>query len=247
MDYCGVAVGAGDQHLCVLREVRVAEPPVRLEATFYEPGSPDQVAAQVRRLEEVVVAIAAPQSGAPPEGPPRACDVELERRGVAPRAFAPGGAQLFADLSELGVFLPVAAPTAVPAAAQGRVEEGAFGLAAVFETNVDGVFCALQGRRLPARRHPLGVARRIEELLEDHVEDPGGDLWHRRIEEVEAAAAALVAHRYALGHASWLGDPDEGVVVLPGAHLPERFSAEGVLPPVAREPLPAVPAASPGR
>jgi hypothetical protein len=27
------------------------------------------------------------------------------------------------------------------------------------------------------------------------------------------------------------------VVVLPGSHLPERFSAEGVIPPVLRAPL----------
>jgi hypothetical protein len=66
------------------------------------------------------------------------------------------------------------------------------------------------------------------------VEDAGGDLWSRRIEEVEAAAAALGAHRYAVGHAAWLGDPDEGVVVLPGSYPPEVFSSEGVVPPVPR-------------
>jgi hypothetical protein len=66
------------------------------------------------------------------------------------------------------------------------------------------------------------------------VEDIGGELWHRRIEEIDAGAAALCAHRYAVGHAWWLGDPAEGVIVLPGASLPERFPTEGVLPPVAR-------------
>ena len=64
------------------------------------------------------------------------------------------------------------------------------------------------------RRHPLGIQLRIEELLGDHVIDEGGNLWHRRIEEVEAAAAALCAHRYAVGHAPWIGDAE---VVLPGA------------------------------
>jgi predicted nuclease with RNAse H fold len=70
--------------------------------------------------------------------------------------------------------------------------------------------------------------------------DEGGDLWHRRIEELDAAACALCAHRYAVGHASWLGDPEEGVVVLPGSSVPGAFSGEGVMPPVERLRLPTV-------
>jgi hypothetical protein len=101
------------------------------------------------------------------------------------------------------------------------------------------VFCALRGIRLPAKRHPFGIQLRIDELLDEHVEDDGGDLWHRRIEEIEAAGVALAAHRFAVAHASWLGDPEEAVVVLPGSKLPARFTAEGVLPRVARERLPA--------
>ena len=61
----------------------------------------------------------------------------------------------------------------------------------------------------------------------DHVIDDGGELWHRRIEELEAVACALCAHRYAVGHASLAGDPGEGVVVLPGSALPERVPAAG--------------------
>jgi hypothetical protein len=70
--------------------------------------------------------------------------------------------------------------------------------------------------------------------VDDHVLDEGGTLWHRRIEEIEAAGAALAAHLYALAHAYWLGDPGEGVVVLPGARVPKRFSSDGVLPDVPR-------------
>ena len=115
--------------------------------------------------------------------------------------------------------------------------EGAFEIARVFETNVEGVFSALQNRRLPARRHPLGVQRRIQELLDNHVIDEGGDLWHRRIDEIEAAAAAVCAHRFAVGHARWVGDPAEGVIVLPGSGPLRPFTTEGVLPPVTRVPL----------
>ncbi len=124
---------------------------------------------------------------------------------------------------------------------EGAVGEGAYNDSPLFETNADGIFCALQGRRLPAKRHPLGLQLRIEELEGDHVLDEGGELWHRRIEELDAAACALCAHRYALGHASWLGDPDEAVIVLPGSALPSEFPRQGVLPPVERLQLPVLP------
>jgi hypothetical protein len=142
---------------------------------------------------------------------------------------------MFQALANRGLFGPAEADEG-----EGEVPEGAYGEMPVFETNPDGVFSALHGQRVPAKRHPLGVQHRIVELLENHVEDDGGELWFRRIEEIEAAAAALAAHRYAVGHACWVGDPADGVIVLPGARLPEAFSAEGVVPSVPRQPLPQV-------
>jgi hypothetical protein len=190
------------------------------------------VTLQIRTLGDVVVAIAAPNGPARGTRERRLCDVELEARGIPAEPLTDAGTRLFHELSDLGVFEPDGEET------EGAVTEGAYSRAAVFETNIEGVFCALQERRVPARRHPLGVQRRVEELVGDHVTDPGGDLWHRRIEEIEAAAAALCAHRYAVGHARWIGDPDEAVVVLPGSGPIERFPTDGVLPPVVRAPLP---------
>ena len=226
MHYCGIALGPGFFQLASLEEVLVPQPPVRLQASFYEPGDLDQVVAAVRGLEEVVIGIGAPA------GENRAADHELAERGVPPLGYSEQAARLYDELADLGIYTPGPSPN-------GQVQEGAFRSAAVFETSPDGVFAALQGRRVPARRHPLGIHCRIEELEHDHVHDPGGDLWHRRIEEIEAGGVALAAHRYAVAHACWLGDPDEGVVVLPGSRIPKRFSAEGVLPAVPREPLPA--------
>lgn len=228
MHYCGIAVGAEFQHLCALEEVRAPEPPIRLAATFYEPGRVAQVVAQLRALGDVVVAIAAPRTTGE-----RACDADLRRRGVAAHRPVEAGRELFETLADLGVYEPDGEVGAGP------VDEGAYHDAAVFETNLDGIFCALQGRRLPARRHPMGVHMRVQELVDDHVTDDDEEaLWSRRIEEIDAAGAALCAHRYAVGHATWVGDPDECVIVLPGRSLPERFSPEGVLPPLRREPLP---------
>ena len=56
MNYCGIAPGPERHHMCVLREVREAEPPIRLDATFFEPGPAVAVAEQAGALEEPVVA-----------------------------------------------------------------------------------------------------------------------------------------------------------------------------------------------
>jgi len=223
--YCGV-VPVGDLlQLAMLEEKRAPEPPIRLSALFYEPGSAAQVAAELRALGEVVVGLGAPAARRP-------YDELLRARGVAPAAPTAEVAAVLDALGDLGVFRGAGSDD------HGGVGEGAHRDAPIFETNPDGVFCALQGRRLPAKRHPHGMQLRIHELEQDHVLDQGGELWHRRSEEIDAASAALCAHRYAVGHASWLGTPGEAVVVLPGSSLPERFATEGVLPPVERIRLP---------
>jgi predicted nuclease with RNAse H fold len=228
MHYCGVVAMQGTLQLAMLEEVRTPEPPIRLSALFYEPGSAADVARELRTLADVVLGVGAPLVGPRNGRPGRDCDALLLRRGVAPQAPTEQ-TRLLADLLR---DLPTFAPDGEEHT--GAVEDGAYSRFPVFETNADGVFYALQGRRLPAKRHPFGVWTRIEELAGDHVVDDGGDLWHRRIEEIDAVVCALCAHRYAVGHASWLGDPTEGVVVLPGASIPSEFSRQGVMPPVER-------------
>ena len=231
MRYCGIVVVGDFHHLCALEEVRTPEPPIRLRATFFEPGSAEEVAAEIRR-EQSVVAIAAPFSR-PREGrTSRVCDSELRRRGVFPLDYEESGRRLYQALAGLGLFSPDGEN-----ATEGPVEDGAYREGPVFETHPDGVFCMLQGLRIPAKRHPFGIQVRIEELLDEHIDDEGGELWYRRIEELDAAASALCAHRYAVGHACWVGDPRESIIVLPGSRLPAAFSGEGVIPPVPRYPL----------
>jgi predicted nuclease with RNAse H fold len=232
MHYCGVEVGPpGAHYLCALQEVRTPEPPVRLEARFYEPGSAHAVAQRVAGLGEVVVAIAAPMSEPRAGRRRRASDEALLAVGIPPRPFSAEGAALFEELAPLGLFDPVTD------ASEGNVPGDAYRTTPVFETNGEAIFSALQNQRLPARRHPLGVQRRIEALLDNHVIDAGGDLWHRRIDEIEAAAAAVCSHRFAVGHARWVGDSAEGVIVAPGNGPLRPFTTEGVLPPVTRVPL----------
>jgi predicted nuclease with RNAse H fold len=224
----------GALQLAVLEEVRTAEPPIRLSALFFEPGSAEQVATEMRSLGEMVLGVGAPLA-APGNGAGRGSDALLAARGVAPQPPSAEVVRLVGLLEGTATYRPDET-----AGETGPVAEGAYRRFALFETNPDGVFCALQGRRVPAKRHPLGMRLRIEELTGDHVTDEGGELWHRRIEELEAVACALCAHRYAVGHASWLGTEDDGVIVLPGSTLPNEFPRAGVLPPVERLQLPPV-------
>jgi hypothetical protein len=194
MHYCGVVPMQSLLQLALLEEVRDPEPPIRLSALFYEPGSAEQIAAELGRLGEIVVGLAA-------------------------------GAQQVAEALGLPMVEPDEDGSTVP--------EGAYQETPLFPTDPDRVFWALQGRRLPAKRHPYGIQLRIAELIGDRISDEGGDLWHRRIEEIDALACALCAHRFAVGHASWMDG-----VVLPGTSLPHEFSTRGVLPPVERINLP---------
>jgi predicted nuclease with RNAse H fold len=236
MHYCGAVPTRGRLQLAMLEEIRTPEPPIRLSAMFFQPGSAAQVAAELRSLGDVVLALGAPLAGTEGDRSARGCDEALRRLGVVPQPPDPEASRLADLLRDLARYTP-------PDGAggdDGAVGEGSYQDYPLFETNADAVFCALQGRRLPAKRHPFGMQLRIDELTGDHLIDEGGDLWHRRVEELDAAACALAAHRYAVGHASWLGDPDEAVLVLPGRSIPDEFETRGVMPPVERLQLPPI-------
>ena len=141
-----------------VREVRDPEPPIRLTAVFYEPGSAEQVAAELRSLGEVVVGVG---PGAHPVA---------ESLGLPIYEPNDHGDRLKSHGDRL---------KSVP------IPEGAYQETPVFPTDPDRVFWALQGRRLPAKRHPYGIQLRIAELIGDRISDEGGDLWHRRIEEID--------------------------------------------------------------
>ena len=86
MRYCGV-VPAGDLlQLAILEEVREPEPPIRLNAVFFEPASAAEVAGELTALGDVVAAIASPLSDPLGGAPARASDIELRRRGLQPAA-----------------------------------------------------------------------------------------------------------------------------------------------------------------
>jgi predicted nuclease with RNAse H fold len=254
--YCGIDVSAkpGNQQLVTLHERRGPEGP-ELVATFYEPGTVEDVAQTVRSFGgEAVVAIDAPSgprldllaAGAPlrdrlglPEGryeTMRVCDAILYRRRLplypVPAAdqaltrwqgWMQHGFDLFAALDDLALFRPDATLATEDTNYEGPVGDGALRLGRVAETYPDAVFCALLGHRPPAKRTPHGLQQRIAALRLKGVADDDGGLWQRTLDELDATAAAYAAYTLAAGTGGWVGDPREGVIVLPVPRLADRY------------------------
>src|SRR4051812_29327176 len=262
MRYCGIDVAArpGAQQLCTLHPRRGAGGARELVATFYEPGDIAAVARTVLGFGgEAVVAIDAPSAprgdllaaGSPlraelglPEGRyerSRVCDAVLFRRRLplypVPAAgrtltgwesWIGVGFALFDALAGLRLYRPQ------PGGHEAPVGEGALRFGRLCETYPDAVFCALLGHRPAAKRTPWGLQQRIAALRGRGVVDDDGGLWHRTVDEVDACAAAFAACALAEGTGSWVGDPREGVIVLPVQRLADRYEP---LPPPARSAL----------
>jgi predicted nuclease with RNAse H fold len=263
MRYCGIDVSAkaGQQQLCTLHPRRGANGSSELVATFYEPGDVGAVARTVLGFgREAVVAVDAPSgrrldllaAGMPlrdtlglPEGRyerSRVCDALLFRRRLplypvpstgqalaAWEGWIEVGFDLFAALERLGLYRPH-----TDGALEAPVGEGALRLGRLCETYPDAVFCSLLGHRPSPKRTPWGLQQRIAALRMRAVVDDDGGLWHRTLDELDACAAAYAAYALAEGSGSWVGDPREGVVVLPVAELADRYDP---LPPPARSRL----------
>jgi predicted nuclease with RNAse H fold len=263
MRYCGIDISAkpGNQHLVTLHERRSGGG-LELVATFYEPGTVEQTARTIQGFGrgEAVVAIDAPsghrldllKTGSAlrerlgvPEGRyerMRVCDTLLFRRGLplypVPSAEQPEeawhewmrvGFSLFGALAGLGLFRPDAGD-----ALEGTVEHGALAGGRVCETYPDAIFCALLGHRPGAKRTPSGLQERIAALKLKGIVDEDGGLWRRTLDELDACAAAYAAYGLAAGNATWVGDPVEGVIVLPTLELKDHYEK---LPPPARAAL----------
>src|SRR5215212_6229246 len=264
MRYCGVDVSAkpGNQQLVTLHERRAPTGGVELVATFYAPGTIAQLARTIEGFGrgQAVVAVDAPSgprldllaAGTPlraalrlPDGRyerMRVCDALLFRRGLplypvpsaeqarsAWQEWMQVGFELFAALGPLELFRPPAT-----GGYEGRVEANALASGRLCETYPDAIFCTLLGHRPGAKRTPSGLQERIAVLKLKGIVDEDGGLWRRTLDELDACAAAYAAYGLAAGLGSWVGHPDEGVVVLPSLALRERYER---LPAPSRQPL----------
>jgi hypothetical protein len=127
--------------------------------------------------------------------------------------------------------LEVYRPDAPEECFEGPVGDTAPALGRLCETYPDAIFCALLGHRPSPKRTPWGLQQRIAVLRDRGVVDEDGGLWHRTLDELDACAAAYTAYAMATGLGTWVGDPGEGVIVLPADALLDRYER---LPPPAR-------------
>jgi predicted nuclease with RNAse H fold len=250
--FCGIDVSAkpANQQLVTLHE-RTTAGETELVATFYEPGDVGAIASTVHGFAgDAVVAIDAPSGrrldllgpGSAlrtalglPDGRyerHRVCDALLYRRSLplypVPAAgqalsrweqWIGVGFELFAALNGLGLFRPRPANGELEA----PVGEGALRYGRLAETYPDAIFCALLGHRPAPKGTPWGLQQRIAALKLRGVVDEDGGLWHRTLDELDACAAAYAAFALGSGSGSWVGDPREGVIVLPVDGLLDRY------------------------
>jgi hypothetical protein len=222
--YCGIEVSPHPalQRLVTLHERRSVDG-LELVATFYEPGSVEQLRRTIEGFGRghALVGIAARHADL------RACDELLDRRGLPASPFSLVARELMDSLAPLGPYRPFAPDGATA----GRVDTSH---GRIFETCSEAAFCALLGHLPPPEATPYGMQQRIAVLKMKGVVDPDGGLWHRATQELDACAAAYTAYSIVAGTGSWHGDPREGVIVLPVAQLSERYQT---LPPPRRERL----------
>ncbi len=138
------------------------------------------------------------------------------------------GYELFAALAPMELYRPAAGGHEAPHG------DGALRFGRLGETYPDAVFCALLGHRPSPKRTPWGLQQRIAALKVKGIADADGGLWHRTLDELDACAAAYTAYALAVGLGRWVGDPGEGVIVLPAQELLPRYDK---LPPPGRHRL----------
>jgi Protein of unknown function (DUF429) len=262
--YCGIDISAkpANQQLVTLHERRASgSGEIELVATFYEPGEVDAVARTVLGFGgEAVACVDAPSGrrldllapGAPlrarlrlPNGRyerARVCDALLFRRRLplypvpatgqalgAWEQWIEVGFELYDALDPLGLYRPDD-----NARLEAPAGDGALRFGRLAETYPDAIFCSLLGHRPSPKRTPWGLQQRIAALKLRGVVDEDGGLWHRTLDELDACAAAYAGYALATGSGSWIGDPREGVIVLPVPELADRYDP---LPPPGRAEL----------
>ena len=257
-----ISAKPANQQLVTLHERRGPDGGVELVATFYEPGTVEQVSRTIegfgrsgavvavdapsgRRLDLLVAGSAVREELGLPGGRyerMRVCDALLFRRGLplypVPtvgeqlqtwQAWMQVGFELFGSLSHLGLFRPEADDRY-----EGPVPAAGIRFGRLCETYPDAIFCSLLGHRPSPKATPWGLQQRIAALKVKGVVDTDGGLWHRTLDELDACAAAYTAYALGAGLGTWVGDPQEGVIVLPAAELLPRYEK---LPPPTRHGL----------
>jgi hypothetical protein len=148
----------------------------------------------------------------------RVAEYELSRRGIGSHQTHYDETRLFSWMTA-GFEVYAAAEDAGYPLFLGRPEEGAGGsIPTAVEVFPYATYVALAGCLSPGRRHRLAWRRAV--LAEAGVQGLPEDA---PIDVVDAAAAALTVERFISGGGSFVGDPREGVIVLPVRELADAY------------------------
>jgi hypothetical protein len=143
----------------------------------------------------------------------RVAEYELSRRGIGSHQTHYDETRLFSWMTAGFETYAAAAEAGYPAyLGRGRKQRAAF------EVFPYASYVALSGCLSPGRRWRVEWRRGV--LTEAGVEGLPEDAL---IDVVDATCAALTAERFLRGEGSLVGDPREGVIVLPGPGLQERY------------------------
>ena len=246
MRYCGVDISAkpANQQLVTLHERRAPEGGVELVATFYAPGTVEQLARTIEGFGrgQAVVAVDAPSgprldllaAGAPlrdelglPDGRyerMRVCDALLFRRGL-PLYPVPAAGQSPQGWEQwIGVGFELFAALARLGLFRPETRERADRAGRLRGAALRPPLRDLSRRDLLRRCSATGRRRSARRggcssgsrrCARKGVQDADGGLWHRTLDELDACAAAYAAYALAAGLGLWVGAPEEGVIVLP--------------------------------
>ena len=151
------------------------------------------------------------------------------RRSRSGRRGSGSGFELFDALAPLGLYRPDADGSSRARSARGRCATAASARPTPTPSSA-----RLLGHRPPPKRTPWGLQQRIAALKLRGIVDDDGGLWQRTVDELDACAAAYAAYALAEGFGSWVGEPEEGVIVLPIEELEPAYEP---LPPPRRAPL----------
>jgi predicted nuclease with RNAse H fold len=146
----------------------------------------------------------------------RECDYQLIRRGLplyqVPFRYADCPAWMRVGFAVYEALL---------GSGRWSIFDGAYGDNHLAEVYPFAVFAVLLGHVPPAKHTPEGRAARIEALRSQLAGGP--DLQNCAHHELDALAAAVTARALREGRATWVGNPREGLMVLPGP-LAKRYT-----------------------
>ena len=230
MHYCGVVPVQGELQLAMLEEVRAPEPPIRLNALFYEPGDAEAGGRRAAHAER------RGRRGrrAARRAPRRSAGARLRRAAAAARGRAAGRRiRSVRALADLLRDLPRYAPDGGRAHRAGRGGQ-LQALPAVRDQRRRRLLRAPgppAGRQAPSARRLRRGSTSSSATTSSTTAATSGIAASRRSTPPPARSAPTATRS---GTRAGSGIPPRASMVLPGAAIPAQFSRQGVMPAVER-------------